>query len=74
MIKKFLRALEIQDTIAQLPPFVRPLPTNMEPDAIQHLHRMQALVLPPVALQNSLLRAYVEYVYPSCHSWIYKTS
>ncbi|KAF3401378.1 hypothetical protein DPV78_005131 [Talaromyces pinophilus] len=57
--------LEVQHTVARLPPFLRPLPSNMGPEAIQYLDRMQALNLATVSLQNSLLRAYVEYVHPS---------
>ncbi|KAJ5657116.1 Cutinase transcription factor 1 beta variant 3 [Penicillium longicatenatum] len=62
-ITLFLRALETQDTMTRLPPFLRPLPTTMDPDAVKHLHEVGALALPGIALQNALLQAYVENVH-----------
>lgn len=56
--------MEFQDTIAQLPSFLRPLPANLLPEAVQYLHVMGALAVPAIPLQNALLQTYVEYINP----------
>lgn len=47
-----------------LPPFIKPIPSKIGPDERWYLAHKKALTLPPVALQNALLKAYVEYVHP----------
>ncbi|CAH0053313.1 unnamed protein product [Clonostachys solani] len=61
---QFLSSLEEHDANAQLPPFVRPLPSKVAPEDVSYLHFKGALTLPTIALQNALLQAYVEYVHP----------
>ncbi|PHH83615.1 hypothetical protein CDD83_2955 [Cordyceps sp. RAO-2017] len=60
----FLSSLETPDAGAQLPSFVRPLPAKIDPDDVRYLHAKGALSLPGQGLQNALLQAYIEYVYP----------
>ncbi|KJZ74230.1 Cutinase transcription factor 1 beta [Hirsutella minnesotensis 3608] len=61
---QFLSSLELPDAGAQLPAFVRPLPSKVAPEDVRYLYTKGALTLPGLALQNALLQAYVEYVYP----------
>ncbi|KAI1635948.1 fungal-specific transcription factor domain-containing protein [Biscogniauxia mediterranea] len=61
---QFLNNLEEPDTLSQLPAFIRPLPAKIAPEDVSYLHTKGALSLPNPALQNALLRAYVEYVHP----------
>lgn len=61
---QFLSSLEDHDANAQLPPFVRPLPSKVAPEDVSYLHFKGALTLPTIPLQNALLQAYVEYVHP----------
>jgi hypothetical protein len=61
---QFLSSLEEPDLLAQLPGFVKPLPSKIAPEDVKYLYTKGALTLPPVPLQNALLRAYVEYVHP----------
>jgi hypothetical protein len=61
---QFLSSLEEPDPAAQLPAFIRPLPSRIAPEDVQYLYVKGALSLPPAPLQNALLRAYVEYVHP----------
>ncbi|UKZ70210.1 uncharacterized protein TrAtP1_011204 [Trichoderma atroviride] len=49
---------------AQLPPFVRPLPSKISPEDVRYLHAKGALSIPCLSLQNALLRAYIEFVHP----------
>lgn len=56
--------LDDADSIVQLPPFVRPLPSKIPADDIRYLHAKGALSIPCLSLQNALLRAYIEYVHP----------
>ncbi|KAI1491075.1 transcription factor CTF1 [Biscogniauxia mediterranea] len=60
----YLNTLEEPDTLSQLPAFIRPLPAKIAPEDVSYLHTKGALSLPNPALQNALLRAYVEYVHP----------
>jgi hypothetical protein len=52
------------DASAQLPPFVRPLPSKISPEDVRYLHAKGALSIPCISLQNALLRAYIEFVHP----------
>ncbi|KAI5921360.1 transcription factor CTF1 [Camillea tinctor] len=61
---QFLNSLEEPDTLSQLPAFIRPLPARIAREDVDYLHAKTALSLPNLALQNALLRAYVEYVHP----------
>ncbi len=61
---QFLASLEEPDVLGQLPPFVKPLPSKIEPDDVAYLQSKGALSLPNPALQNALLKAYAEYVHP----------
>ncbi|KAK6189468.1 hypothetical protein LQW54_013239 [Pestalotiopsis sp. IQ-011] len=61
---QFLSSLEDPDASAQLPAFVRPLPSKIASEDVSYLHMKGALTLPSLPLQNALLRAYVEYVHP----------
>ncbi|KAI1498223.1 transcription factor CTF1 [Biscogniauxia marginata] len=62
--EQFLSSLEEPDALSQLPAFIRPLPAKIVPEDVSYLHTKGALSLPGPALQNALLRAYVEYVHP----------
>lgn len=48
-----------------LPSIFKPLPTTLELDDIEYLHKVDALSIPQKFLQLELLRCYVEYVH--CH-------
>ncbi|GAB1314178.1 Transcription factor CTF1 [Madurella fahalii] len=48
----------------ELPLFIKPIPSKIGPDERWYLAHKKALTLPPVPLQNALLKAYVEYVHP----------
>lgn len=61
---QFLSSLEEPDAAAQLPAFVRPLPSKIAAEDVGYLFAKGALSLPAVPLQNALLQAYVEYVHP----------
>jgi hypothetical protein len=61
---QFLSSLEDHDANAQLPAFIRPLPSKIAAEDVTYLHLKGALTLPPISLQNALLQAYVEYVHP----------
>jgi hypothetical protein len=61
---QFLNSLEDPDALSQLPAFIRPLPSKIAAEDVSYLQLKGALTLPPLALQNALLRAYVEFVHP----------
>lgn len=61
---QFLSSLEEHDSNAQLPAFVRALPSKIATDDVNYLHIKGALTLPNITLQNALLKSYVEYVHP----------
>ncbi|KAH8173952.1 fungal specific transcription factor domain-containing protein [Sarocladium implicatum] len=61
---QFLSSLEEPDAAAQLPAFVRPLPSKIAGEDVGYLFAKGALTLPAVPLQNALLQAYIEYVHP----------
>jgi hypothetical protein len=61
---QFLNSLEEPDLLAQLPAFVKPLPSKIAPEDVKYLYTKGALTLPPLELQNALIRAFVEYVHP----------
>jgi hypothetical protein len=48
----------------EIPYFIKPLPPRIGPDDIQYLAKKGALTVPNSALQNELLRAYIEFVHP----------
>ncbi|OTA01992.1 Zn2Cys6 transcriptional regulator [Trichoderma parareesei] len=52
------------DAVAQLPPFVRALPSKIPAEDVRYLHAKGALSIPCLSLQNALLRAYIEFVHP----------
>ncbi|KAB5511614.1 fungal-specific transcription factor domain-containing protein, partial [Coniochaeta sp. 2T2.1] len=61
---QFLNTLEDPDLLAQLPAFIKPLPSKIAPEDVKYLYTKWALTLPPPKLQNALIRAFVEFVYP----------
>jgi len=61
---QFLNTLEEPDLLSQLPAFVKPIPSKIAPEDVKYLYTKGALTLPPPELQNALVRAFVEFVYP----------
>lgn len=61
---QFISSLEEQDSTAQLPAFLRPLPSKIAAEDVKYLQIKGALSVPTLPLQNALLQAYVEYVHP----------
>ena len=61
---QFLKSLETPDSVAQLPPFIKPLPPRIALEDARYLSNKGALTIPSAPLQNALLQAFVEYVYP----------
>lgn len=61
---QFLNTVEEPDLLAQLPAFIKPLPSKIAPEDVKYLYSKGALTLPPLELQNALIRAFIEYVYP----------
>ncbi|EHK27308.1 uncharacterized protein TRIVIDRAFT_73221 [Trichoderma virens Gv29-8] len=61
---KMMSMLDDTESIVQLPPFVRPLPSKIPAEDVRYLHAKGALSIPCLSLQNALLRAYIEYVHP----------
>ncbi|EMT72374.1 Cutinase transcription factor 1 beta [Fusarium odoratissimum] len=55
---------EQESTSAQLPAFLRPLPTKIAAEDVNYLQIKGALSMPILPLQNALLQAYIEYVHP----------
>src|SRR6478736_8196438 len=55
---------EQASTSAQLPAFLRPLPTKIAAEDVNYLQIKGALSMPILPLQNALLQAYIEYVHP----------
>jgi len=51
-------------TVADLPPFIKPLPAKIGPDEISYLEKKGALTLPKTTLRNEMLRAFIEFVHP----------
>jgi hypothetical protein len=49
---------------AQLPDYITPLPTHLDPDVLELLRRRGALTLPSQVMVHELLRGFVCYVYP----------
>jgi hypothetical protein len=49
---------------ADLPPFIKPLPSKIGPDEVAYLEKKGALTLPKPTLRSEMLRAYVEFVHP----------
>ncbi|KAF2657530.1 hypothetical protein K491DRAFT_690990 [Lophiostoma macrostomum CBS 122681] len=49
---------------ADLPPFIKPLPSKIGPDEIAYLEKKGALTLPKSTLRSEMLRAYVDFVHP----------
>ncbi|KAB5575879.1 cutinase transcription factor 1 [Coniochaeta sp. 2T2.1] len=61
---QFLNTLDEPDLLAQLPAFIKPLPSKIAPEDVEYLYKKGALTLPPPELQRALIRAYVEYLHP----------
>ncbi|KAJ9418950.1 cutinase transcription factor 1 beta [Fusarium oxysporum] len=55
---------EQESTSAELPAFLRPLPTKIAAEDVNYLQIKGALSIPILPLQNALLQAYIEYVHP----------
>lgn len=49
---------------ADLPLFIKPLPSKIGPDEVAYLEKKGALTLPKSTLRSEMLRAYVEFVHP----------
>ncbi|KAH7130774.1 cutinase transcription factor 1 alpha [Dendryphion nanum] len=49
---------------ADLPLYIKPLPSRIGPDEISYLEKKGALTLPQGTLRSEMLRAYVEFVHP----------
>ncbi|KAI8936555.1 hypothetical protein NX059_006956 [Plenodomus lindquistii] len=49
---------------AELPRFIKPLPSRIGPDEISYLEMKGALTVPKGALRSEMLRAYIEFVHP----------
>lgn len=60
-----LQQRQPQSQLRTLPAFVRPLPPHLEPEDVQYLADKDALTIPDEQLRNELLRAFIQYVYPS---------
>ncbi|RKK84548.1 Cutinase transcription factor 1 beta [Fusarium oxysporum] len=64
-ISQSLSSLREQgSTSAELPAFLRPLPTKIAAEDVNYLQIKGALSIPILPLQNALLQAYIEYVHP----------
>lgn len=50
--------------VADLPLFIKPLPSKIGPDEVAYLEKKGALTLPTGTLRSEMLRAYIEYVHP----------
>lgn len=61
---QFLNTLEEPDLLAELPAFIKPLPSRIGPEDVKYLYAKGVLTLPPPELQNALIRAFIEFVYP----------
>ncbi|EXM17759.1 hypothetical protein RAB80_012917 [Fusarium oxysporum f. sp. vasinfectum] len=55
---------EQESTSAELPAFLRSLPTKIAAEDVNYLQIKGALSIPILPLQNALLQAYIEYVHP----------
>ncbi|KAF2108536.1 cutinase transcription factor 1 alpha [Lophiotrema nucula] len=49
---------------AELPLYIKPLPSRIGPDEVSYLEKKGALTIPKSSLKSEMLRAYVEYVHP----------
>lgn len=49
---------------ASLPNYIRALPSALDADVVEFLHKRGALTLPRIELRNQLLQNYVQYVHP----------
>ena len=50
--------------VANIPYFIKPLPSRIGPDEVQYLERKGALTVPSTPLRNELIRNYIEFVHP----------
>jgi hypothetical protein len=50
--------------VANLPYFIKPLPSKIGPDEYSYLEKKGALSVPSVHLRNELIGAYIDYVHP----------
>jgi hypothetical protein len=63
-VASFVNSLEEPDLLAQLPAFIKPLPSRLVPEDVKYLYTKGVLTLPSLPLQNALLKAYTEFVHP----------
>lgn len=49
---------------ADLPLFIKPLPSKIGPDEVAYLEKKGALTVPTGTLRSEMLRAYIEFVHP----------
>lgn len=49
---------------AELPLFIKPLPSKIGPDEVAYLEKKGALTIPSGTLRSEMLRAYIEFVHP----------
>ncbi|KAI0157669.1 transcription factor CTF1 [Xylariaceae sp. FL1272] len=57
-------SLGFTSDVPELPGFICPLPVKIVAEDVEYMRVKGALSLPSIAFQNSLLRAYIEYVHP----------
>ncbi|KAL5458709.1 hypothetical protein PMIN06_003173 [Paraphaeosphaeria minitans] len=50
--------------VADLPMFIKPLPSKIGPDEVAYLEKKGALAIPTGTLRSEMLRAYIEFVHP----------
>ncbi|KAL5393415.1 hypothetical protein DPSP01_000235 [Paraphaeosphaeria sporulosa] len=50
--------------VADLPLFIKPLPSKIGPDEVAYLEKKGALTIPTGTLRSEMLRAYIEFVHP----------
>ena len=53
-----------QSVVADLPPYIKPLPARIGADEVAYLEKKGALAIPNPPLRNEMVRAYVEFVHP----------
>ncbi|CAJ2508076.1 Uu.00g092620.m01.CDS01 [Anthostomella pinea] len=58
-----LKTVQLRNSF-ELPAFIQPMPARNGPGEVRYLQQKGALTLPSLALQNALLRGYVQYVHP----------
>ena len=53
-----------QSSPAELPRFIKPLPSKIGPEEVSYLAKKGALTVPNGMLRSEMLRAYIEFVHP----------